>query len=1049
MQIEMLFRAKRIRELSVLVFLLLFSSVVFSQTMVTGKVTDEQGAALAGVTISTKDSNVTTISDENGLYNISVSPAGTLIFTYIGTKTQEILVNGRNTIDVRMLVSNDDLDEVIIVGYGTRKKSDISSALVSVNADDIGKVHGGATVSTTLAGKMAGVSFRMTDGRPGASANIQIRGMGDPLYIIDDIQQDAGQFNNLAADDIENITILKDAAASIYGSRAGNGVVLVKTKKGRLNQKSVITLGGYYGWQNWTRFPKVVNAYEWMAGKADAEMNFYGRTDITKDELEKWKLGEGYNYYSEDWQNFIYQPNAPQYSVNANASGGSDKINYYVSATHIKTISNLGKLKEFWFQRSNVQSNIEAKVTNRLKVGVNFNGRIETRDQPGVPGADDYWGPRFAIFRNRPTVRAFANNNPLYPNDIGNNAENFALMSKALTGYWRSDWRVMQLNFNAEYQIPGITGLTARGRYSYYMADEIVNGHEYTYQTYWYDPAKDVYNKGASMTNPWRERQYGKRFNNVSQVQLDYNRTFGDHSVSALLANERIYVNELRYFQHGAPKTNILPLLYFNDLDNTLFQDRDWEEARIGYILKLGYNYASRYYIDFAGRRDASWKFAPTKRVGYFPSVSAAWRITQEPWFLKLTGNNSILNELKIRGSYGILGDDNINVDPFAYIPGYVYNAGLAILDGQPVSSSRLKNSGILIDNLRWFESRISDVGLDWGMFSNKLSGTFDYFYRKRTGLFATKYDVLLPSELGYGLPPENVNSDARYGGEMSIKYTNNIKEFKYNIGANFSLSREKFLNSYKPRFSNSWDQYRNSGENRYTQLHWGYEYIGQFQSFEEINNYPVDIDGQGNRTLRPGSLKYKDLNNDGFINVYDERPIGYTSFGTPNMQYGLQINLGYKNFDFTADFSGASMYTFRPRWEVQVPYQNGGNLNKAIYDDRWHRADIFDLNSEWIPGKYPALSFNEGWRSDYWTSTFWLRNVRYLRARTIELGYSLPQLLLQKIKITKARFYVNGYNLFSIDNVKDFYVDPEIADENGLQYPQNRFINIGFNITL
>lgn len=267
-------------------------------------------------------------------------------------------------------------------------------------------------------------------------------------------------------------------------------------------------------------------------------------------------------------------------------------------------------------------------------------------------------------------------------------------------------------------------------------------------------------------------------------------------------------------------------------------------------------------------------------------------------------------------------------------------------------------------------------------------------------------------------------------------------------VGGNISYSRSKFLQPYNPLFFNSWDKYRNSAINRYTKIQWGYEIIGQFKSFEDINNYPVNIDGQGNRTLLPGDLIYKDFNNDGIINEYDERPIGYAGGNLPNINYGLSIGLAYKGFDFTADFSGGAGYSWYQDWETRWAFQNDGNLN-TIFTDRWHRADPYDLNSEWIPGKYPANRFNEaGHSNNNRMSSYWAHNLKYLRARTIELGYSLPAAWISKVKMQRARIYANVYNLFSIDNLKEFELDPEVNDQNGLQFPQSTVFNFGVNLS-
>ena len=413
-------------------------------------------------------------------------------------------------------------------------------------------------------------------------------------------------------------------------------------------------------------------------------------------------------------------------------------------------------------------------------------------------------------------------------------------------------------------------------------------------------------------------------------------------------------------------------------------------------------------------------------------------------------GKSRILNEFKIRGSYGELGDDGdaLGLEPFRYITGYNYNSGISILGGVPVITST--DRGAPTTNISWLKSKITDIGADFALFDGSLRGSFDYFYRKRTGLRAPKNDVVIPSEIGYELPNENLNADAQYGTEGSLSYSGNLGSVQFQVGGNLSYTRSKYLLDYGRTFTNSWDQYRNSGIGRFTRIDWGYTAIGQFQSQEEINNYKVNIDGRGNTTLLPGDLIYQDINNDGIINDYDVRPIGYGGGQQPNINYGLNIGVMYKGFEFHADFSGAAGYTWFQSWETRWAFQNDGNLN-TIFEDRWHRENIYDLNSAWIPGKYPALRFNKGGHSDYnKTSTFWAHNVSYLRARTLELAYNIPASLLTKIKVFKtARFYINGYNLFSIDNVHQYNIDPEVNDDNGLQFPQNKFVNVGVNLSL
>jgi len=1031
------------------IFLVVSQSYSQDKLKISGNVSSETDTMpLPGVSVIVKGTNNGVSTDFDGNYTIEAPTNAVLVFSYIGFMTTELPVNGQTTISLKMSDDVAALDEVVVTGYSTQEKKSITGAISTVTSEDLEKVHGGASVSSGLAGKISGVTFKMPDGRPGASAAIQIRNMGNPLYVIDGIQQDAGQFNNISPGDIESISVLKDASAAIYGVRAANGVVVVTTKRGKKNSKNVVNINSYYGGQNWSRFPETVNdSYLYMSKKAEADLNEFGETQVTSDELEKYRLGTEAGYKSFDWKNFIIKKDAPLYSLNVSTSGGSDKINYYVSGTQLKQEAVLGP--EFSFERNNIQSNLDANITDRLKVGVQINGRIEITDNPGIPGADDYWLPRFAILRNRPFERPYANDNPEYLNDIGHNETNWALHNKEIGGYSTDIWRVLQTNFTGEYKFGGFAeGLTVKGMYSYYIADQVLNGHEYTYDAYTYDTANDSYNATGGSSNPWRERRNRKIIKNVYQGQAAYKKSFGDdHNVEGLFLVERQEQRDQNQWMRSVPETNILPLIYFANV--VAFEDADNEEARIGYIGKFNYNYKEKYYLELSGRQDASWKFAPSKRQGFFPSGSVGWRLTEEDWFKNIAGEGAWVSEFKLRGSYGVLGDDNIGIGAYDYLPGYNYNTGTVILDGQPVVGARDK--GQIVDNISWFKSKITDIGMDFTLFDGKINGSYDYFYRLRTGLLGTKYDILIPSELGYGLPNENVNSDAQSGFEGAISYNETFGEFNLTVSANGSYSRGKFIESYKPRFENSWHEYRTSNEGRFNDIRWGYNTIGQFQSQEEINNYGVDIDGQGNRTLLPGDLIYEDLNADGRINEYDQKPIGYNFGKQPSVNFGLNIRMAYKGFDFTTDFSGGSGYSWSQEWETRFPFQNQGALN-TIFLDSWSRQDPSDPNSPWNPGKYPALRYNASYHSNYrgnQASSFWMHNVTYVRARTIELGYSLQKPLLEKLGLQKARFYVNGYNLFSIDNLSKFGLDPEVNDANGLQYPQNKFINVGVNLSI
>ncbi|QDH79919.1 TonB-dependent receptor [Echinicola soli] len=1049
-------REKLLRNGSLIVILLcglVFSAAAQSRQVVEGTVKEkDSGQPIPGVSILEKGTTNGTVTGMDGEFRLEVTGDNPVLrVSFIGYKTLETEVGNKSDFDLHLESELGDLEEVVVVGYGQQKKESITGSVANITSRDIEQVPT-ATVGGALAGKLPGLSFRQPDGRPGAGAQLRIRNLGSPLYVIDGIQKDEGQFNNLAPGDIESISILKDASAAVYGSRAANGVVVVTTKRGSRGEEPQISINGYYGIQNWSRFPEGVNAYEWMLGRADADMNQFGSTNITRDELDKWQAGTEYGYRSFDWRDFIIKGNAPQSNISASVSGGSEKTNYYLAITRFDQKSVFSD--EFEFNRTNLQSNITTDVTDRITVGLQLNGRLENRENPGVPGGDDYWQPRFALFRNRPTERPYANDNPNYPANINNIETNWALLNYDRTGFYTNYWKNLQTNFTAEYDIP-VEGLKAKGLYSYYYADNYVNTFEYTYDVFDYIPEDDEYIRTGGNDNPYRDRNQRKIEETVTQLQLNYDRVFAeDHKLAILALYERIQRRDYSNFLHSVPTNNYLSLVQFADMDT--YNDNDYEEARIGYVGRINYEYKGKYLLEVSGRYDASWKFAPNKRWGFFPSVSAGWRLSDEAFMDNISAKTN-LDELKLRVSYGELGDDNINagidpndprfIGPFDYMTGYNYGVSTVILDGENVQGSR--NTGQPIDNLSWYTSKMFDVGLDFSFGSGKITGTVDYFHRKREGLRDIKDDVFLPLELGYGLTDENLSSDATLGGDIGINYNGKVQDLTFRIGGTFGYARGKFLNSYNPAFSSSWNHYRNSGENRWYGVFWGYETVGQFQSQEEIDNYPVNIDGQGNGTLLPGDLIYKDVNEDGKIDGFDERPIGYSLDGTPSISYGLNMYFNYKNFDLTVDFSGGSLASYNQNWEMRWPYQNGGNLLAYMYDDRWHREDPYNLDSEWIPGDNPPLRYNAGGHSNYnRNSTWWLTNVKYLRMRTASIGYTLPPKVLSKLKIERARVYFTTYNLFSIDNVHQFGIDPEVRDENGLQYPQNVNMNLGFNLT-
>lgn len=1039
--------------LFLLFILSMFSLELKAQVSVTGNVVDINDAPLIGVNVVEKGTSNGTITDAEGRFSINVSSDAVLSFSYIGFITQEIAIT-TTTLRVILYEDTELLEEVVVVGYGTQSKRNVSGSISSVRSEDIIRSTS-TSLSGALAGKVQGITTRASDARPGRGVNLQIRNMGNPLYVIDGVpyggitgadafgmSQGSGEdiFNQLSLEDIESVSILKDASAAIYGLRASNGVVLVTTKKGRKDDNISVNINGYYGFQNFTRYPQPANAYQFVRARIESEQN-YGRNPMnlySPEELAKWQAGTDKGYKSYDYLDIVTRRNVPQYYLNANVSGGTKKSTYYLSVAHTDQDA---MLRDFYYKRSNVQANIDANLASGLTVGTQMSAILENTHNVGVPGLDDYFNPLLSVFTMWPIESPYANDNPKYIHQTHNVNVNPATYKDDVTGWVDQINRSMNINLYAQYKFK--FGLALKGTYAYNYRNDDFDGFEYTYEAYRYDANTDTYytQPGWGNQNPWREKHKRNVAQRFQQIQATYDKTFGDHSLSSVLAFERSDYDNAYLVIHTVPSNNYIEKMYLDEQD---YLGDDWNyQARAGYIGRINYNFKERYILELLGRYDGSYLYYKDSRFGFFPGVSAAWRISDESFFFPL--RNSI-DDLKLRSSYGVTGSES-GVSAFAYLGGFNFGSGNSVLDGTYVNG--VQPRGLPIRNLSWVKNKTTNIGLDISLLDRKLSASFDLFERRRTGLPAARYDVKLPSEVGYGLPNENLESDAHRGIEGLISYSDNIGEFSYKVAANASIARRRWLYAYKPRFGNAWDEYRYSSEDRWTGITWGYQIIGRFESQDEIANYPVNIDGRGNTDLLPGDFIYKDVNNDGVINWLDERPIGYALGAQPYMSYGLNIGLNWKNWSLTTDFAGATMQSYRRNWELKFPFQNNGSAPAYMFEDRWHRTDPYDQSSNWVSGTYPAIRQNlRGDHPIYWTNNFWVTNVNYFRLKNVELGYVIPKNWSEKIGSSHVRLYVNGTNMFSFDNVRKFEIDPEIASENGLVYPLQKMMLFGVNVT-
>ena len=1017
-----------------------------SGNVITGRVSDSAGEPLVGVGILIEGTLTGTITDMDGKFRLEVKDGDILTVTSLGYETASVaVIPGRSSYSIVLQDSAEMLDDVVIVGYGVQKKASITGAITNVSGDEL-KVNATVNTSSALAGTIAGINSRMSDGRPGATTKISIRGMGSPLYIIDGVQQTEDQFNNIDANDIESISILKDASASIYGLRAANGVVVVKTKSGHLNTRHTVNVKTMYGWQEFFRFPQPASAASYVRTKYQSDVikmadNPSYTPTYTREEYLKWQAGTERGYEGFDWLDYATAP-GPQSYVGANISGGSDKVSYYVS------LSNTNQdyaIRDFGgFNRTNIQVNINAEISRRFSLGAQVSGRIETTKAPGLGGGDEVGWMLFGSYRNLPTVRPFVNDNPLYPAKTAPSYiwTNFAATTMSKTGEDVRKERAAYVNLNAEYRFTDWLTLKLIGGYSF--AHNSRSKQVKAFDLYDYDESTGEYYVVDGERNPELYKSSGIAEDYSGQFTLDFHKQFGAHNVALMVGGEASHHISPSFDFTARPQTDMSPQVNTSVLE-TLNDYLDSPQARAGFIGRFTYDYDGRYLLELMGRYDGSWKFPPERRWGFFPSVSAGWRMTEEPWW-----NTSLkrwVSDIKFKVSYGAMGDESTSgYSAFDYLEGYTYNAGGAVLDGQWIIGSAYR--GLPVTNLSWQKVTMFNVGIEYGFFDNRLTGEINYFSRTLDGIPASP-GITLPTEVGFTLPNENIASQKIRGFDGSMKWSDRVKDFSYSVEGNFTFSRKYEWDREPWVLSNSWQVYSSYYSKRYSNQWWGHECIGQFESWEQIAGWPVDVDGFGNTTMRPGDLILKDENGDGVVNDMDKRPLGYRQDDVPYMSFNFNIALAWKGFDLALLFTGASMASFYMDFELKNPLHDGGNSPAFMLDDAWHLSDIDNPDSEYVPGKYPMVIDGNGSHSNYQkVNNFWLRNVTYLKLRNLEFGYSLPKRLLSKARIENIRVFTSMQNLFSIDNLGEVDIDPEIATGSGQQYPTTRVISFGLNLT-
>lgn len=989
---------------------------------VTGVVTDEKNLPLPGVSVTVKGTTIGTVTNKDGAYSLArVEPTATLVFSFLGYTSKEVVVEGKTQINVSLQPSDNKLNEVVVVGYGTQKKATLTGSVASVKSEDITAAPVASTINS-LAGRLPGLVSQQTSGQPGADqASISIRGFGGAIWIVDGVESD---FNNIDPNQIETISILKDGAASIYGARAGNGVVLVTTKRGK-EGKPDITINSSYTLQGNTIMTDPVNSGQY----AELTNLFYANqgkpAQYTQEQIDKFYAGNDPAYPNTDWKKIAMRTWAPQTQQNLSVRGGSDKIKYFGFIGYMDQ-GVVWKNNGGGYKRYNLQSNLDAKINDDLSIQLLISGvdeaKSETERRQFAGGG--VWGDLWSSLPIYPSTLPDASKNS-YANALGVGS---VLLSsdQEIFGYSKNNTQNYKGTFIADYKIRAVEGLSAKAFINYDKTYITQKNFTKPYSFYTYDYSTDKYTLAGSLgTQAKLIYQTTQRRNITSQLSLNYDKVLGgDHHITALALYELIDYNT-NYILAGRDNflTPAVDELFAGAVQSSQANSYSTEMGRASYVGRLNYSYKDKYIIETSLRADASARFPSNSRWGYFPGAALSWRLGQEEFLKKIKS----IDELKLRMSYGSSGLDNVG--DFQYLTGYQFNGQWLIGNGTQVG---IVSTGLPNPNLTWQKISIYNVATDFSFWNRKLFGTVEAFYRTLSGIPATRL-LSLPSTFGAGLPAENLNSQNNRGFELNLGTSGNIGELRYEVSANLSWSRAKWVHYEEPVYTDA-DQIRLSQvSGRWTDVTFGYVSDGLFTNQQEIDNLPFTYPG-GNAALRPGDVKYVDINGDGKLDFRDQQQIGTST--VPNWMTGATINLKYKNFDLQSLLQGAFNY-----YSNTNLLRGSLNYSKAYYENMWTEQN----NSANAAAPRIAGAATNGLQSDY---NF--KKASYLRLKTLAIGYSLPVALLTKAKVRNLRLYLAGTNLFTINPLKKYYVDPEApSGQAGYYYPQQRTISFGLNLTL
>lgn len=1016
---------------------------------VSGLVHEKTGEPIVGATIYDPNTKKGSITDTNGTFTMEATVGSVLKVSFVGFTPQDVTITSNKKVyDITLQEDNVLMNELVVIGYGVTKKETLTGAVSAVTNKDIITTKN-ENLQNMLTGKVSGLRVRQNSSEPGQfNSSIDIRGFGAPLVVIDGIPRT--NMARLDPEDIESVSVIKDASGAVYGSRAANGVLIITTKKGSKTGAANISYSGNMSWQNPSNYPDLVGAADWMTLFNETQKHTVDNGSIvpkyTAEEIEAYRNGTN---QSTNWKEAVLRNSAPETQHTISATGGNDDITYYSSIGYQDQGSFL-KTDAINYKKYTMRSNISAKVSKNLLFDLNLAGLLDER-QSSPYGSNDIVR---AMWLHRPIDKVYYDEPAeKYGMMDWNTVTNpVAMMDKSLVGEnsYKSKW--FQSSASLTYNVPFIKGLSLKSMYSYdYTLNE---NKEYSKSFSLYLPTgvESKANTQKSGNSKISRFFYGKDAK-LWQLQIAYNRQFGNHSVSAMnLLEDSRYTGDNFY----GNRYLVLPLpqIFAGITENQeILQSTDkgalYDYANFASVGRLTYDYQKKYLAEFSYRYESSSKFPENSRWGLFPSVSAGWRVSEESFWKNSSLN--FIDNLKLRASYGTTGDDGALA--YQFLTGYKYPAsgsrtGLPagyIFGNSFVSAS--SNTGIPNTAITWFTAKTLNIGVDATAWNGLLGATVEYFKRDRSGLLTTRLGSL-PGIVGAALPQENLNSDQTRGFELELSHNNQVGDFRYQLKGNISYTVAKKKYEEMARLGNSYLNWRNGLNDRNTNIWWGYEGNGRITSWDQIYHNPVYIA----RNAILGDYQYSDWNGDGSIGDYDVQPLAING-QVPLVNYGMTISAQWKGLDITMLWQGAGKkyviareFLYQPLWAT----------TNAISDfmDRWHPVDPtanpYDPATEWVTGQYAYTGTSPNALSD-----FNIQNAAYLRLKSMEIGYTLPAKVLKTINLKSVRIYGSAYNLLTFTKLK--YMDPEFYTNNdtsksglsdlGYNYPINKTFSMGINV--